>query len=1028
MWSTSIVLGVFSACLLSTILWSRNFTGTSTQCGMIYSHPLWLRVNVTSSSAASISSSSSSVDAEFMASNSIFSKCLSSGHDAAATRYTLQHFTELDSSEPSRECAARGIVLFIPGSGGDYRQGRSLGAELARAGGCVDLYALDFDGERALTAGARALAAQRDFTLLSLETLGRASPLARITLVGHSYGGVIARAAASAWIDACDDTQTLGGIVTLSTPHDAAPLGVNADTDSFFSLLNRRWRAAGARKNSTLAALPLVSISGGEADGQIVNAATDVERLLGGNSKVWAWASPQRLRAPRGGVEHQTVVWCSELITPLAIALTLIEESALHGSNWTHAVVSALEASVARQPPPPPLSLPASASTSNQFTAGTAAALAQLPLQVINKMLSVAAAVIIGSLVRAIARAVVLQGDVGRSSSSSLDAGGCIRGNILALAIAPAVACISLGDTALHSMGLRANIGRSLLALPPWCLALATVLVVVFNSHTGFMRGLALLPRAMFEAAVSRVGAHALAHSFLIFIVSMIGGLAIAQLLLQIVVPALALVTRAVTLRSSCSGNCARPGSIFIAITFLIIGSIISLVIPWIAIALDQVAAQALAVRFIAVGLVPGLLLFTLVISFSGLAREPDAARASVALGALFIVTALTWAPSFEAALRAVHSQPVDVTADFESVAQELSRAFICAAASIFAANLSTLSPIVIIDDAHDEDEGVSIVTIAARLIAWSSTEAQVSARSSSSSFSSPPAPPSAPIRPDALIFVPAAPPPCACVTRDSNFRGCQDAEATARGGDCWTLLADRVVGAASADAEQRGSGISGARAAFTDAAARAARWARVRLRPGSVLLELPPTARLPRALVPAAAQNRSASSARARPTTAAAAPRPAASFAAVLALPLAVLRPFLCAACACPHLDKGGHISARDLIHARGVAAANASAAASATAANVDDGNSATCDTTTQGWARVDEWFEPDDPEASTGAGRGGGFGGGGVFEKNREPAGLEMILVALIGAVAMSTIRSLLLSARFWMFVPSLKFLFNL
>ena len=873
----------------------------------------------------------------------------------------------------------------------------------SRAGGCVDLCALDFDGERALTAGARALTAQRDFTLLALETLRQASPLARITLVGHSYGGVIARAAASAWIDACDDTQTLGGIVTLSTPHDAAPLGVNSETDSFFSLLNRRWRSAGTRKNSTLAALPLVSISGGEADGQIVNAATDVERLLGGNTNVWAWASPQRLRVPRGGIEHQTVVWCSEIISPLAIALTLVEESALHGSNWTHAVVSALEASVARQPSPP-----SSASTSNQFTARATSALAQLPLQIINKMLSVAAAVIVGAL----ARATVRQGVITTTSGSILDAGGStIRENIMALAIAPAVACISLGDTALCTMGLRANVGRSLLALPPWCLALATVLIVVFNSQTGLMRGLTLLPSVIFEAAVSRVGAYALTHSLFIFFASILGGLALAQLLLQIVLPALAVVTRVST--HSCSGCCARPGN-FTALTFLIMGSIIALIIPWIAIALDQVSAQALAARVIAVGLVPGLILFSLVISFSGLAHEPHAAGASIALGALFLVTALTWAPSFEAALRAVYTQSVQVTADFESATRDLSCAFFCAAASIFAANLSTI-PIV---NNIDIDDDVSIVTIAARLIAWGSIEAEASLCSPSSS---PPPPP--PIRPDALIFVPAAPPPCACVMRDSNFRGCLDAEATARGGDCWTLLSDRVVVAASAD-----SGINGARAAFTDAAARAARWARVRLRPGSVLLELPPTARLPRALVPAAAQNRSAPSpARAHPTTAtAAAPRPAASFAAVLALPLAVLRPFLCAACACPHLEKGGHISARYLLRARGVAATAATTATAA--ANFNDENS---DTTTQGWARVDEWFEPDDPaDVSTiknGAGGGGG-GGGGVFEKYREPTGLEMILIALIGAVAMSTIRSLLLSARFWMFVPSFKLVFNL
>ena len=99
-------------------------------------------------------------------------------------------------------------VLFLPGSGGSYQQVRSLASETAKqraaagSGPLLDWFAADFRGELSAFDG-QLLERQRFFLLLALAELDdmyarRRDGAPVILIVGHSMGGVVARAALSA--------------------------------------------------------------------------------------------------------------------------------------------------------------------------------------------------------------------------------------------------------------------------------------------------------------------------------------------------------------------------------------------------------------------------------------------------------------------------------------------------------------------------------------------------------------------------------------------------------------------------------------------------------------------------------------------------------------------------------------------------------------------------------------------------------------------------------------------------------------
>lgn len=145
---------------------------------------------------------------------------------SAATNASL----ESDASDPSdapraapSTAASPHLLLLIHGLCMNdtqwTRDGHNHGAHLAQALGCTPVY-LRYNSGRHVSQNGRELA-----TLLETLVAVWPVPLARITLVGHSMGGLVARSALDmARQDGQDWPLLLRELVFLGTPHHGAPL------------------------------------------------------------------------------------------------------------------------------------------------------------------------------------------------------------------------------------------------------------------------------------------------------------------------------------------------------------------------------------------------------------------------------------------------------------------------------------------------------------------------------------------------------------------------------------------------------------------------------------------------------------------------------------------------------------------------------------------------------------------------------------------------------------------------------------
>ena len=148
-------------------------------------------------------------------------------------------------------------VLFLPGNGGSYRQVRSLASvslrksEDANLKKWFDYFSVDFNEELSGLAGSLLEKQTRFATsvidhILSLYPNGR-----RIILVGHSMGGIVARAILSR------GHERIYLIYTQATPHRSPPMAIDKDILAFYEQM--KIAEAGLKHFDT----PIVSVSGG---------------------------------------------------------------------------------------------------------------------------------------------------------------------------------------------------------------------------------------------------------------------------------------------------------------------------------------------------------------------------------------------------------------------------------------------------------------------------------------------------------------------------------------------------------------------------------------------------------------------------------------------------------------------------------------------------------------------------------------------------------------------------------------------
>ena len=260
-------------------------------------------------------------------------------HTRFASKYSLYLYREEGVDDYSQEnIGLRGApVLFIPGNAGSYKQVRSLSSEAARYYAStvrqddgatkngvrsLDFFTLDFNEDLAAFHG-QTLMDQADYVneaiayILSLYHDPHKSQRdpnlpdpSSIILIGHSMGGIVARAVLSTSNYQANSVNT---IITMSAPHARPPVSFDGDIVHLYKQINDFWRDAYSQKwanHNPLWHVTLISIAGGGLDTIVPSDYASLSSLVpethgftvftSGIPDVWT------------GMDHLAITWCDQ--------------------------------------------------------------------------------------------------------------------------------------------------------------------------------------------------------------------------------------------------------------------------------------------------------------------------------------------------------------------------------------------------------------------------------------------------------------------------------------------------------------------------------------------------------------------------------------------------------------------------------------------------------------------------------------------------------------------------------------------
>ncbi|XP_035224963.1 GPI inositol-deacylase-like isoform X2 [Stegodyphus dumicola] len=228
-------------------------------------------------------------------------------------RYSLYIYGEGKYAESLKAGNIQGNpVLFVPGNAGSHRQVRSLASVALRMGKSLQLhmhfnfYSINFNEEISGLYGG-VLNDQMEFLHECVKHIQSLYPSKKkLILIGHSMGGMIARAVFSI---PKFDSSAISLILTLATPHKEPVIALDSGIVDFYQKTKETWKY---RLKTELRDIPLISIGGGQRDFLVRSDLTslnfqhknlmDIHCLTPAIPGVWV------------STDHLAIVWCKQLI------------------------------------------------------------------------------------------------------------------------------------------------------------------------------------------------------------------------------------------------------------------------------------------------------------------------------------------------------------------------------------------------------------------------------------------------------------------------------------------------------------------------------------------------------------------------------------------------------------------------------------------------------------------------------------------------------------------------------------------